>query len=368
MIAKFQTFWGWRWTTLLFMGATLLLMPVAAFAAVRGDFNNDGTVNLSDLSLFVAQFHRNNTVFSLTGSDSYVDLLDYNELLKELQSSNPPPVTLQSSTACSQRPINNGTDATHEYLNVVSFNIGGRIHLNNSTSLNALADMIIANRVDIAAFQEVADAPDGSNRVNEALVAILRQKQYPTYTSSQEGGVSIISRFPLSSHRILTMAGGSNGPGGGYGFRAAITDLATTPGSAVRLFNHHQHFDSGCIQLYPYFWDLINTYNDKNMIAFGDLNSTLASYLDPKAGEQCKGGSAYGKSYDGLPGRYLDFSCQPGYPCSSTNQQPDWVFIPRMPNNIANQATIVESCLKGEYSRWTTDGHIPRFATVKITK
>lgn len=336
---------------------------------IRGDFNGDGSITTEDYKLFVPHLHTANALYNLVGQDTYINLFDYNLMLSLLTEGTPPAFPqLSTRTSCSKTPINTQPSGGYEYINVVSFNIGGRrMGLTNPTYLNGLANMIIDNNIDIAAFQEVADSPDGTIRVNDEIVKVLKQKNKTYYTSTQDGGVSFISRFPLTSHKLIWMGSG-DGPGGNFGSRAAITNIATTPNSSVRVFDHHQNFPSGCIQLYPYFYDLINTYNDKNMVAFGDLNSTMGSYVDPYAGDPCSGGTAYGKRYGALSKSYLDFSCEPGKPCSATNQKPDWTFIPKMPGNSNNQAKIVESCLKGEYTVFTNDGHYPRMATIKIAK
>lgn len=58
-------------------------------ALLRGDFNSDSQVNIIDYYLFIRSLHTSNIIFALTGSDSFIDLFDYNEVLKELAASNP---------------------------------------------------------------------------------------------------------------------------------------------------------------------------------------------------------------------------------------------------------------------------------------
>lgn len=78
--------------TLLFC-LTLVRVSQVGAAPLRGDFNNDLTVNLADLNLLLPALHTSNTRFALTGIDNgYIDLYDYNELLKVLGTTAPPPV------------------------------------------------------------------------------------------------------------------------------------------------------------------------------------------------------------------------------------------------------------------------------------
>lgn len=66
--------------------AVVRFEPRAADPAVRGDFNGDGVVTLLDHTLFTPVLHTSNSRFALTGTDgNYIDLYDYNELLKLLQ-------------------------------------------------------------------------------------------------------------------------------------------------------------------------------------------------------------------------------------------------------------------------------------------
>lgn len=298
------------------------------------------------------------------------------------------PVSIKS--ACTSSTINNGSDPAYTYVNVASFNIGGSVHTltdRRETAANSFADMIIKHSLDFVALQEVAESLDKSYRVNDGIVSALSKKGYPMYTVNREGGVTFLSKYPLTGYQTLPMAGGTNN-GNQFSARLAITASTTTPFGSIRLFNHHQHIGAGCVQIYPYFYDLINRFNDKNMIAFGDLNSSIGksdsditpptsdgleddgstSFVDPRTDNVCAGGSAYGKTYSAVRASFLKFACAAGRACAGPNTKIDWAFIPKMPNNLANSATIYESCVKPEYQGLSNDGHYPRMATVKIAK
>lgn len=64
------------------VAAAPVLSPTPAPSLIRGDFNGDQLVNLLDYQALIGAIHSAQSHFSLIGSDDYVDLYDYNELLK----------------------------------------------------------------------------------------------------------------------------------------------------------------------------------------------------------------------------------------------------------------------------------------------
>lgn len=50
----------------------------------RGDFNKDGMISILDYALLTRALHTTNASLNLTGSDTFIDLYDYNEFLKLL--------------------------------------------------------------------------------------------------------------------------------------------------------------------------------------------------------------------------------------------------------------------------------------------
>lgn len=65
------------------------IVPKTQVQTIRGDFNNDGLVNIYDVNVLLPALHTIAAKFSLTGTDNFIDLFDYNELLKLINGADP---------------------------------------------------------------------------------------------------------------------------------------------------------------------------------------------------------------------------------------------------------------------------------------
>ncbi len=327
-------------------------------------------INIDSSGYSWFKYIRITDITNFTGAPALLDGFDLDAIgVAKLTSINT--AQLPTRTVCSNSPINNGSDPQYIYLNIASFNIGGGMHLNNSATINGLADWLKNNKIDIAGFQEVAKSSDGRFQVNLEIVKLLQQKGYPMNTNiDRDGGVAFFSRFPLTALTDLTMQGGRSPEGGNYSARRAITMQTQTPAGNVRLFNHHQHISSGCYQLYPYFYDLIAKYNDKNMIVFGDLNSNVGQkYLDPLSGSECRGGTVNGVSYGPINNGYMKYVCMSGKRCDYNRRMIDTIFVPKMPANTNVKTELYEMCVIGYGTDIKlSDAHYPKAATIKIAR
>lgn len=254
----------------IFFCAVFLFQPLTVAASMRGDFNNDGAVNLADYELLKNALHTTNALYNLVDSVNYIDLYDYNELVHLIKSAPPLPANIlpESAVTCSgaAKPNDGGM-----YINVATWNLDGNSgweqkfgrdkNVNwrdrdqakierGQYKFSVAANKFVEHQVDILFLQEVdltglwmkgLGQPVGSEidkETNSSLFYIFSQK-FPNKAlyfhgawDKAQGAAAIISKYPILERDVLPMPG-SNG-------RWLMSALIQLPNNKrVRVFNNH---------------------------------------------------------------------------------------------------------------------------------
>lgn len=274
---------------------------------VRGDFDSDGTVTLVDFTQFLSALHQISAKFSLTGSDYFIDLFDYNELLKLISGSvpsptaSPTPTPSPSSAPTSGKSTMLACDLTKpqpnqaKMLNVGTWNVGGH----TSDGYNDFRAKVVGEKfkhfdLDILIVQEVYKhrTTPFSDPVTKSDFPKIVQSTMPGtplyfYSAIQDHTHSVItiSKYPITESAQKGIPGS----------RAVTYALVDSPAGKVKIFNTHLQRQE--IQTCPGLAKITQFVASKvattdTYIIGGDLNlefkNNLFFQVDPGGPYQCK--------------------------------------------------------------------------------
>lgn len=256
----FRHFWrhlAFFWSFLVFFGCALFLFqPLSAATSLRGDFNNDGAVNLTDYNLLKNALHTTNALYNLVDTTNYIDIFDYNELLVLIKSAPPLPTNVlpESTQTC------NGSPKPARALNVGTWNIGSRglrnrdqspaemakdEHNNTLKKFDTVANVFASLQMDVLLLQEVYPTGNyskaGADPQTNSHIQQAFEKKFPgkaiyiygvadVYSAGQDGQV-IISKYPIVQKHFEPMPGNKD--------QVFMNVVVQTPYGNVRVFNNH---------------------------------------------------------------------------------------------------------------------------------
>lgn len=299
---------------MLLVLAVLVLLgicPRQAHAAVRGDFNNDGSVTLADHTLFVPKLHTLNALFSLTGTDGYVDLFDYNELLTLLVGGGipgaPPGVFVPYDAA--NRPIvtpttkkscRNETKSASQ-INIATINIGTK---QTNYTQGAWQSLVKNHNIDVLLLQEINSTDSKAYRALINPGGPFASWSYVFQDHGANGGYGnmIISRYPLSDIKVKNLNLSQEQvdglcPDNKWGIyckqRMIVSAMVETPAGKVRVYNHHSRSNAPCKQSADAIKFMMASSNDVGevIVMGGDFNRSY-SEINGGGDKPCTGSGA----------------------------------------------------------------------------
>lgn len=288
----------------------LLLTPGLVWAAIRGDFNNDGSVTLADYGLLIPRLHTTNTTYSLAGTNGYVDLFDVNEFFKLLVSGgypegvmvpyelvNRPIVAGSSRKAC--KPSE--TKSQESQLNIATINIGTKQTNYTKPSWQTL---VKNHNIDVLLLQEINSTSSYAYRALVNPGGPFADWSFVFQDHGANGGYGnmIISRFPLSDIKVKALNLSEEQvrglcPDGKWGIyckqRMIVSAIVTTPAGKVRVYNHHSRSNAPCKQSADAIRFMMESSNDVGevIVMGGDFNRSYSN-INGGGDKPCTGSGA----------------------------------------------------------------------------